>query len=468
MIHSAQFSKIVKLLFSILFVMGLSSLFFSCSQSWPEYHAKAENGLKHPEWSKNAVIYEVNIRQYSEEGTFAAVTSSLERLKTLGVDILWLMPVHPISELNRKGTLGSYYSVQDYTGLNPEFGTAEDFQALVDSAHALGMKVILDWVANHTGWDHAWITEHPDWYTHDSTGAIIPPDPGWTDVADLNFDVPEMREAMIGEMEYWINEFDIDGYRCDVAWGVPVDFWDEARAKLDSIKPVFMLAEAEMPELMHNAFDMCYGWEFHHIINSIAKGEMKVKNLPVYFAKVDTVFQHDDIFMNFITNHDENSWAGTEFERFGDGVAVNAILCYTVPGMPLIYSGQEVGFDKRLEFFEKDPIVWIDNGWTSFYTSLNELKHSNSALWTGEAGGSMKILQAGPFSSAFAFAREDEHEKVLVLLNLGPKKAKVVLKGQDGQYTDYFSEAPFTVAGKTKLALDGWGYRVLVLNKSAE
>ncbi|MFZ5940510.1 MAG: alpha-amylase family glycosyl hydrolase, partial [Bacteroidota bacterium] len=379
-------SKIVKISFITLAVMGISGFLFSCTSKPAEFHlrkGKDIQGLVHPEWSKNAVIYEVNIRQYSEEGSFNAVTANLERLKNLGVDILWLMPVHPISELNRKGELGSYYAVQDYKGINPEYGTAEDLQALVDSAHAMGMKVILDWVANHTGWDNPWITEHPEWYTHDSTGAVIPPVPDWSDVADLNYDVKEMRSAMIDAMAYWVKDFDVDGFRCDVAWGVPVDFWNEARTVLDTIKPVFMLAEAEDPALMKSAFDMCYGWEFHHIINSIATGDKKVSSFREYFAKVDTLFGHDDIFMNFITNHDENSWAGTEFERFGNGVAVNALLTYTVPGMPLIYSGQEVGFNKRLEFFEKDPIDWTDKGWTDFYTRLNQLKHEHSALWTG-------------------------------------------------------------------------------------
>jgi len=466
-----QLSKVVNSSIIIVIVMAFSAILFSCTRIQPVYHLKkdsASDELVHPEWSRNAVIYEVNIRQYSQEGNFAAVTGNLQRLKDLGVDILWLMPVHPISELNRKGTLGSYYSVQDYTALNPEFGTEEDFQLLVDSAHSLGMKVILDWVANHTGWDHKWITEHPEWYTHDSLGAIIPPDPGWTDVADLNFDVPEMREAMIGDMEYWVKNFDIDGFRCDVAWGVPVDFWDEAKLALDSHKPVFMLAEAELPELMFKAFDMCYGWEFHHIINSIAKSEMKVSTIPAYFAKIDTVFRHDDIFMNFITNHDENSWAGTEFDRFGDGVAAFAVLTYTVPGMPLIYSGQEVGFNKQLEFFEKDPIDWTDKGWSSFYTKLNELKHNNSAFWTGKDGGSIKFYNVKKSSSVLAFSREDDSEKVIVVLNLGAKKSKVNLKGEAGSYTDYFSQAPVELGSKARIDIEGWGYKVLVRNHSAE
>ncbi|MEN6456923.1 MAG: alpha-amylase family glycosyl hydrolase, partial [Prolixibacteraceae bacterium] len=215
-----------------------------------------------PEWLKDAVLYEVNIRQYTPEGTFDAFAEHLPRLKKLGVDILWLMPVHPISEKNRKGTLGSYYSVRDYQGINPEFGTLDDFKRLVNRSHELGMKVIIDWVANHTGWDHRWISEHPDWYTQDSTGAIISPNPDWSDIADLNFAVQPMRREMIREMQYWLRETDIDGFRCDVAWGVPQDFWEEARASLDSVKPVYMLAEDEdHPEFLEKAFDSNYAWK---------------------------------------------------------------------------------------------------------------------------------------------------------------------------------------------------------------
>jgi len=238
-----------------------------------------------PEWSTDATIYEVNIRQYTPEGTIAAFEKQLPRLKDLGVEILWIMPINPISEKNRKGSLGSYYSVQDYKKLNPEYGTIDDFKHMVAEAHKLGFKVIVDWVANHTGWDNVWIAQHPDWYTTDSTGKIVPSVPDWTDVADLNYDKPEMQAAMIDALKYWVKETDIDGYRCDVAGMVPVDFWDKARTALDSIKPVYMLAEDESEKgLLTKAFNMNYGWEFHHIMNKIAKGELTSVAVKEYFA----------------------------------------------------------------------------------------------------------------------------------------------------------------------------------------
>ena len=215
--------------------------------------------LKTPEWVSNATIYEVNVRQFTPEGTFAAFEKELPRLKAMGVDILWLMPIHPIGELNRKGSLGSYYAVRDYRGINPEFGTHEDFSRLVAAAHQLGMKIIIDWVANHTSPDHLWIEEgRLDWYTLDSMGKVQPTiGTDWWDVADLNYDNEELRSEMIECMSYWVRDFNIDGYRCDVAGWVPMDFWTRARASLDQIKPVFMLAEAEGNEL-YSAFEMTY------------------------------------------------------------------------------------------------------------------------------------------------------------------------------------------------------------------
>jgi len=317
------------------------------------------------------VIYEANIRQYSPEGTFEAFTKDIPQLKELGVKVIWLMPIYPISMKNRKATadlsiediedpeekekyLGSYYAISDYTAVNPEFGTLDDFDKLVDTAHENGMYVILDWVANHTGWDHEWIEKHPDYYHKDKEGNVtdpINPDTGeswgWTDVAHLNYESDSLWTAMKDEMLYWVKEKNIDGFRCDVAGNVTTDFWNYVVPELKKEKPVFMLAESEDKDLFYEAFDMGYNWEGHHIINEIAQGKMSVKNWDDYMAKIDTTYQNDDYLMNFITNHDENSWNGTVEERLGEASETMLAFTYALPGMPLIYSGQEYGMNHR-------------------------------------------------------------------------------------------------------------------------
>ena len=316
----------------------LSLLIVSCNVKTEQ--KSPESKVNSPEWSKNAVIYEVNVRQYTPEGTFNAFAAHLPRLKELGVDILWFMPITPIGELNRKGSLGSYYSVKDYRDVNPEFGTMEDFKNLVAQAHEQGMYVILDWVANHTAWDNYLVEQHPEWYAKNDNGEMISPF-DWSDVVQLDYNQPGLRDYMADALKFWVTEANVDGFRCDVAEMVPTDFWNRARAELDQIKPVFMLAEAEVPEHHEYAFDMSYGWEFHHIMNNIAKGTMNADNIQEYLTKEAGRFPANAYRMQFITNHDENSWNGTVFERLGDAVETMAVLSYTIPGMPLIYSGQE-------------------------------------------------------------------------------------------------------------------------------
>ena len=306
--------------------------------------------------AETSVIYEVNVRQFSPEGTFAAVTKEISNIKKLGVKILWIMPIYPIGEENRKEGLGSYYSIKDYRGINPEFGNAEDFKKLVDEAHKNGIYVILDWVANHTAWDHPWVKQHPDWYEQDKNGKMHSPY-DWSDVVALNFDNKEMRKQMIADMKYWLDDFKIDGFRCDMAHEVPTDFWNEAKPQLANGREIFMLAETEKPELLANdAFDAAYGWEIHHIMNDIAKGKKNVSAIDAYMDSIPKKWQADDYKLLFTSNHDENSWAGTEYERMGDAVETFAALTYTLPGIPLIYNGQEEDFNRRLKFFVKDSI----------------------------------------------------------------------------------------------------------------
>jgi len=426
----------------------------------------AQQKETHAAWTKTSSIYEVNIRQYTPEGTFAAFEKHLPRLQKMGVDILWLMPINPIGEKNRKGTLGSYYAVQDYQKVNPEFGTIDDLKHLVNQAHELGMHVIVDWVANHTAWDNWLIQDHPNWYTHDSLGNIIAPVADWTDVADLNYDNDSLRNYMIESMEYWVKEANIDGYRCDVAGMVPTEFWIDVRHKLDSIKPVFMLAEWESKEI-HQAFDMTYGWEFHHIMNQIAQGKQKVSSLDSYFAKIDTTYDRDDYIMNFTSNHDENSWNGSEYERMGDAAQVMAVLAATVPGMPLIYTGQEDKLTKRLLFFDKDTVNWGTFPLADFYSKLLHLKIENSALWNGKAGGILQRVQTDNDSVVYAFDRNNNVDKVFVILNLSGQNRSIKLngKGLNGSYLSLFNQTATTLSDTSTFELEPWGYKVYARQK---
>jgi len=442
--------------------MALIAVLFSCTGPETEKTPQAEP-RDQSDWSENANIYEVNIRQYTPEGTFEAFSEHLPRLKEMGVDILWLMPVHPIGVEKRKGTLGSYYSVKDYKAINPEFGDMGDFKALVNGIHELDMKIILDWVANHTAWDNQWIVDHPEWYTKDEEGNFIAPY-DWTDVADLNYDNPEMREAMIDALKFWVIEADIDGYRCDVAGEVPLDFWDNAITRLREIKPVFMLAESEVPEHHEVGFDMTYAWELHHLMNMIAQGKAPADTLNDYHLKQDTLFPDDAYRMIFTSNHDENSWNGTVFERMGEGAKTFAVLSVTLPGMPLIYNGQEAAMDKRLEFFEKDQIEWGDFEYQDFYETLLDLKSKNTALWNGEYGGNLELLNTNAPASVIAFVRENGEDLVLSILNLSPLTHDIMIEAGDyaGTYTELFSEKSMDVAPDFSRKLGPWEYKVLV------
>lgn len=419
------------------------------------------NKLVHPEWSKNTNIYEVNIRQYTPEGTLKAFEKHLSRLKQMGVDMIWLMPIQPIGEKNRKGKLGSYYSIKDYMAINPEFGTMKDFKDLVEKAHQLGMHVIIDWVANHSAWDNKMIEEHPDWYTKDSAGNFVSPY-DWTDVVDLNYDNKEMRKYMIDALKFWIVEADIDGYRCDVAGMVPLDFWNEARQELDQIKPVFMLAEAEEPPHHDRAYDMSYAWKLHHVMNDIAKGEKNANDIAAFFVENDSLFPEDAYRMHFTSNHDENSWNGTEYERMGDGALTFAAFAATIPGMPLIYSGQEAAFNRRLEFFEKDQIDWGKFSLNDFYKRLLFLKKDNKALWNGIHGGKMERIPSTNDEAVFAFIREKEGDKIFAIFNFTHEKQNVVLSGENyaGEYYNALTDDLRSFSANEEIEIEPWGYFV--------
>ena len=414
-------------------------------------------------WHANSVIYEVNLRQMTEEGTFKAFQDQhLDRLEDLGVEILWLMPIFPIGEKKRKGTMGSYYAVQDYQATNPEHGSMEEFKALVDAAHSKGMKVILDWVANHTAWDNVWLADHPDWFTKNDNGNYVSPVADWSDVMDLNYDNLDMREAMIQSLEFWIEEADIDGYRCDVAEMVPLDFWINARKRLDAIKPIFFLAEGEPAEL-HEAFDMTYAWSFHHLMNEVSRGDKGASDVAAYWKDHDTKYADNDYRMQFITNHDENSWNGTVIERMGENRKGFAVLSYTIPGMPLIYSGMEADMDKRLEFFEKDVIDWKDLPMNEFYRKLNLLKSNHPAMANGAEGGTLEFVDTGS-EKVLAYFRSKDDKHVLTVINFSDEVVDIDLNHESlkGEYFRWFIGAPAKLQGVLKGNLKANSYLLLV------
>lgn len=446
--------------FKNIILFSLMMFIFSCQNIDKKNTEKAE-GITHVEWSKNAVIYEVNVRQFTPEGTFAAFEKHLPRLSKMGVDILWLMPINPIGIKNRKQGLGSYYSVKDYKDVNPEFGNIDDFKNLVKKAHDLGMYVILDWVANHTAWDNKMIETNPEWYTKDSLGNFVSPF-DWSDVVDLNYENQKMQEYMIGALKFWIEKTDVDGYRCDVAGMVPVEFWDKVRAELDKIKPVFMLAEAEEVKHHKNAFDMSYGWEFHHIMNEIAKGNENANDAENYFIKNDSVFPEDAYRMNFTSNHDENSWNGTEYERMGNAAQTFAALTFVIPGMPLIYTAQETALKKRLKFFDKDSIDWTKFELGEFYKNLSKIKKKNKALWNGTSGGKLLRINSSDNENVFAFIREKEGNKVFAIFNFSDKEQNIIFVGDKftGEYTNAFTGKEAKFSANEKFEIDAWGYFV--------
>lgn len=411
-----------------------------------------------PDWAKNSTIYEVNIRQFSKEGTFKSFQQHLPRLKELGVDILWLMPINPIGKLNRKGTLGSYYSVKDYVDINPEFGTKEDFKTLVDEIHNHGMHVIIDWVANHTAWDNKWVKTNPEFYTKDSSGNFVPPVPDWSDVIDLNYDNKELWKEMISALKYWVSEFDIDGYRCDVAGMVPIEFWNEVRTELDKIKPVFMLAEWDTPEMHKFAFDMTYDWDLHKIFNGVYAKERSSSDIIKHILNDQKKYPDYAYRMQFTSNHDENSWNGTEYERLGKAAEVFAVLTYVIPGMPLIYNGQEIGFNKRLEFFEKDSIIWKENKFEKLYKNLNELKEKNKALWAGIESGSIDFINNN--NDILIIRRSKENKEVIGFFNLTEKEieANIRLEKASGVYISFNNDQQIELNGNFQLKLKPWSY----------
>ncbi|MGL1889602.1 MAG: alpha-amylase family glycosyl hydrolase [Reichenbachiella sp.] len=420
--------------------------------------------ISFPERAAAMTIYEINIRQATPEGTINAFAKHLPRLKELGVEMLWVMPVQPIGVKNRKGPLGSYYSISNYSAVNPEFGTLDDFKSFVNQAHDLDMVVLLDWVPNHTAWDHPWITAHPEYYAKDSLGEITH-EADWADIALLDHRNSEgVRSAMIEEMKFWITDTDIDGFRCDhAAHEIPLYFWEEATAILDPLKDLFWLAEWDEARL-HPMFDASYSWELLHLTEHVAKGEQNANDIDAFIQKDMALYGKNPFRMTIITNHDENSWAGTIDERYGDGDKAFATFIFTAYGFPMIYSGQEVGLDKRLKFFEKDTISWEDpNEYTKFYQQLVSLKKDNSAIHNGGFGASPTRINSD--DNIYAFVRENEKNQIIGVINMSDQPQELTLTDESliGVYIDYFKGKDHNLS--SGLRLQPWEYLIFATNK---
>lgn len=445
------------LLSAILFV-------FSCTHRLaPIVNTGAEStGFLHPAGSAQSNIYEVNVRQFSPEGTFNGFVSSLPRLKEMGVKILWFMPINPIGVEGRKQSpsdLGSYYAVMNYKEVNPEFGTMADWKALVEQAHHMGFKVIIDWVPNHTSPDNPWIKTHPAFYKHDKDGNTVY-DADYTDTRNLDYSNRELRDSMISAMKFWVTATGIDGFRCDHVDPIPEDFWKECITELRKVKDVFMLAESEDPKFHYAGFDATYAWNIMWSTVDVAQGKHSLKYLDSVLNKNFSDFPKNAYRLYFTTNHDENSWNGTEFEKYGDAYKAFAVFTQTMyQGVPLVYNGQEIPNKKRLKFFVKDPIVWSQYEMAPFYSTLLHLRARNEAL-AADAG--YKKIPTGNDHAIFAYIRQKNNHKVLVVLNLSSQPQSFTIDKEEvyGKVKDVFTGREEKLAPEHVYSMEPWGYSI--------
>ena len=417
------------------------------------------------EWKHTTNIYEVNIRQYTKEGTFRAFEPHLPRLKDMGVKTLWFMPITPIAQKNKKGTLGSQYATSDYTAINPEFGTMEDFKHLVNEAHKMGFNVIIDWVANHTGWDHVWTKTNPDFYLKDPKTNDFQIASGMDDIIELDYKNPAMRLAMIDAMKFWVRETNIDGFRCDLAAWVEVDFWQQARPEVEKVKPLFWLGEFD--ELDNpdygKVFDASYIWNWMHRTKDFNEGKASFTDLKTLLSRYSAI---GDQSMRawFTSNHDENTWNGTEYEKYGVFAQPLAVFSITWNGVPLLYNGQELPLrTKRLEFFEKDPIPWTGtNELHGFYKTLLNLKSSNPALRGGDPAVTTHLLNTTANDKVLAYVRKKGKDEVLTVLNMSKETVDFRIRDENisGNYKNVFENTTRDFAQDTGFLLNPGGYAV--------
>jgi alpha-amylase len=415
----------------------------------------------HPAWIEQGNIYEVNVRQYTPEGTFNAFAAHLQRLKDMGVQTLWFMPIQPIGVEGRKGALGSYYAVSDYRAVNPEFGTMQDWQSLVSKIHDMGMKVIIDWVPNHTAPDHLWVKQHPDFYIRNAQGVPIhQPGTDWTDTRKLDFKNHELWDSTITTMKYWITATGIDGFRCDHAQGQGKDFWLQANKELKGLKPgLLMLAEAEDSWVYNSGFDMSYAWKFFHKTVDVAAGRRPANSLDSILHEFDTTFGSKALFLYFTSNHDENSWNKADYGTMpGASHAPFAVLTQTIKqSIPLVYSGQEEPVLDSISFFYKDPIRFGKLQRAPFYQTLLNLRKANPAL---AANASFKKLHTSNDAAMYAFEREKEGSKVLVVLNLSGTPQNFTWRDQpsEKEWNNVFKGDKEPV--DKGFGIEPWGYAV--------
>lgn len=432
--------------------------------------------MRSAEWVKDAVIYSVYLRSFSMEGTFAGLEKRLPELKDMGVTVLWLLPIHPVGEQNRKGKLGSPYSVQDYYGINPEFGTMQDFKRLLAAVHKKGMKLIIDLVANHTAWDSKLVLGHPEWFTKDPKGALVQPNADWTDVVDLDYSQSGLRKYMIEMMRWWVKDIGIDGFRCDVAELVPTDFWEEAREKLNRIKPVMMLSEGSIPEHSVKAFDLTYSWNVYDALDPLLRGKRPATALDEIFMMEQLQYPTGALRMRFNTNHDKNAWDSPAVLKYGkDGLKLTAVLINTIPGVPMIYTGEEVANDRKLSLFEKVDVDWSRlREMGELYKTLSLLRRDHKALSRGEL---IRVQSSTP-ADIYAFFRVAGIDKILTVLNFVPEPRvdtltipiEKIFPGENTvALTESFSGEHLEVRsdgqGRVAVALEPRGYKVFVVEK---
>jgi len=452
-----------KIISSIVVWLLYAGILLAQQEQKPPINYSALQARESANWVKDAVLYEVYLRSFSTEGTIKALEKRIPELKKLGVTVIWLMPIHPVGKINRKGTLGSPYSVQDYYGINSEFGTLDDFKSLVNAVHQQGLKIIIDLVANHTAWDNPMLTEHPEWYTHDASGKIISPNQDWTDVADLNYDTPELRKYMITMMKYWVHDVGIDGFRCDVAELVPTDFWEDAVKELETIKPVMMLSEGTLPEHHLKAFDITYSWNVYDVFEKVIHGSIPPTIFHDLLKTELYQFPRGALRMRFNTNHDKNAFDGPAAEKFTpQGAKATAVLTFTYPGIPLIYNGEEVGNTKRLGLFEKIDIDWSKHAeGRPFYETLSLLRRQHPSL----VSGYYSTVQNSEDKKVFSFLRVKGKDSVLVVINFSSAAVKAVLKvtaTSKSRWKDLFSNTNvFITNSQVELQVSPLGFNIL-------
>ncbi|WP_066529195.1 alpha-amylase family glycosyl hydrolase [Erythrobacter sp. CCH5-A1] len=434
----------------------------------PDYTPRDVVEVQNADWTRDAVLYQINTRQFTPEGTFKAAQKQLPRLAAMGVDIIWLMPVHPIGEVNRKGTLGSPYAVRDYRAVNPELGTEAEFRAFVDEAHRLGLKVILDWVANHSAYDNPLTRSHPEWYTRTPEGAMMSPaGTDWSDVADFDYSQAGLRQYMTESLAFWVREYGVDGFRCDVAGWVPTDFWETARAQLDAIKPVFLLAEWEQRDLHARSFDATYAWKWKEAFQKLAKSGEGAGPIRGYYNEQQETWPRAAMRMVYTENHDQNSWDGVAAQIYGPAYEAAIALSFVGSGLPLIYNGQEADNNRQLKFFERDPIVWKEGRYDPLFRKLIALKTANPALHNGRFGAAMVEVPNSAAADVYAFTRGEKGARVFAVFNLSPRPQSITFSQarHHGSYTDAMTGAPALFAGGESLDLPAWGYRIYTETK---